>query len=87
MFNDYYLEGPLYILINRLQPKVKFLLHFPTNQYMDSHDWPVTLSVLEKKYPDLFNRIVTYNGPTDKPELFIYEIFKFLDKIEVVNIY
>jgi hypothetical protein len=42
-FNSYNDEGPLYIIINKSNPKIKYQLHVETNSLMDSSDKPVEL--------------------------------------------
>lgn len=58
-FNRYTRQGPLYILLpkNPEHKGERYQLHFPTNQFMDEHDDPVTniYRLLVEKFPDLLN--------------------------------
>lgn len=51
-FNEYNKQGPLYIVINKLNNK-KYQLHFETSQFMDAKDEPVTLRYLGQSIPDI----------------------------------
>lgn len=53
MFQYYYNDGPLYIIVSKESINDKYQLHFESNQYMDRDDKPISLSFLISKYPEL----------------------------------
>jgi hypothetical protein len=55
-FEHYNTQGPLYILIPRkpMYAGEKYQLHFPSGQYMNEDDEPVSLANLTKRFPSLF---------------------------------
>lgn len=67
-FNAYIKKGPLYTLIPKKpgRPGERYQLHFPTVQYMDEHDDPVSLvDLLTVRFPDVlpfFKEIMEKKG-------------------------
>ena len=67
-FNKYIKQGPLYALIPKTpqHPGERYQLHFPTVQYMDEFDNPVSLiDLLTVRFPDLlpfFKEIMEEGG-------------------------
>lgn len=60
MFNEYNSQGPIYVIVDKLDPREKrYQLHFPTKQYMDIRDEPVILKNLIRQYPDLFEKQIS----------------------------
>ena len=45
-------NDPLYIIINKENPDIKYQLHFGTNQYMDPSDKPIKVTQYFKKYEE-----------------------------------
>jgi hypothetical protein len=82
-FNRYTKEGPLYALIPKApqHPGERYQLHFPTVQYMDEFDDPVSLiDLLTVRFPDLlpfFKEIMEQGGN----EFTIFEDGKVLEPI------
>jgi hypothetical protein len=72
MFKFYYDMGPLYIIQSKKEPKVKYQIHFQTNQIMDPTDGSVDLEkflgINENKLIKLINLIkqdIKYNNDND----------------------
>lgn len=63
MFNDYRKDGPIYVIIDKKNHKIKYQLHFASESIMDSHDKPVSLGYLIKQYPEAFNCEMTEEIP------------------------
>lgn len=53
MFDEYNKQGNLIIIIDKHDPKLKYQLHFHSNQYMDKNDDEVELKSLFEWYPNL----------------------------------
>jgi hypothetical protein len=55
MFNNYHSQGPLYIIIpkNPYPSSEKYQIHFPSKQFMDDSDTPISLGFLITKFPAL----------------------------------
>jgi hypothetical protein len=49
-------SDPLYIIINKRNPKEKYQLHRSSEQYMDRLDRPQSFEKLAEKFPSLFGR-------------------------------
>ena len=69
-FNQYSSDGPLYIIINKSNPKEKYQFHFESNQFMDKDDEPINIMDILGDNKQLYNFFMpmlkkTYNINSD----------------------
>ena len=53
MFDYYSKDGPLYIIINKVNPNKKYQFHFETNQYKNPEDNNIDLGTFLKENPEI----------------------------------
>ena len=69
-FNQYSSDGPLYIIINKSNPKEKYQFHFESDQFMDKKDYSIDIYGFLKENEGLYNFFMpmlkkTYNINSD----------------------
>lgn len=71
MFGHYKSQGPLYMIVDKIDPyRKRYQLHFESQQFMKIDDTPIPLEELMKLYPSIIvQRVLKQKGPKWKPDL------------------
>ncbi len=85
-FNKYTEDGPLYIILNKDDDREKYQLHFPSAQYMDRYDDPISLSTyLDGMNSDWTSGLINYVSDLIYGSFFEKHGDVFTEEFEVIG--